>query len=92
MFHYSLVPGYDAERAKQTGLDFLPTVSRRRKRPKGTTVEGKQIPGLGDPNVPEANSLWVIDVADPAQPKVIAKIKTGIRSETSPLVVQAPAL
>jgi hypothetical protein len=60
-------------------LDFPPYGFPSKEAAEGTTVEGKQIPGLGDPNVPEANSLWVIDVADPAQPKVIAKIKTGIQ-------------
>jgi YVTN family beta-propeller protein len=79
MFQYSPVPGYDANRPKQTGLDFPPYGFPSKEAADGTTVEGKQIPGLGDPNVPETNSLWVIDVADPAQPKVIAKIKTGIQ-------------
>jgi len=79
MFQYSLVPGYDAQRPKQTGLDFPPYGFPSKEAAEGTTVEGKLIPGLGDPNVPEANSLWVIDVADPAQPKVIAKIRTGIQ-------------
>jgi hypothetical protein len=79
MFQYSLVPGYDADRPKRTGLDFPPYGFPSKEAAEGTTVEGKQIPGLGDPNVPEANSLWVIDVADPAQPNVTAKIKTGIQ-------------
>jgi len=79
MFRYSLVPGYNAERPKQTGLDFPPYGFPSKEAAEGTTVEGKQIPGLGDPNVPEANSLWVIDVADPAQPNVTAKIQTGIQ-------------
>ena len=79
MFRYSLVPGYDAQRPKQTGLDFPPYGFPSKEAAEGTTVEGKQIPGLGDPNAPEANSLWVIDVADPAQPNVTAKIKTGIQ-------------
>jgi DNA-binding beta-propeller fold protein YncE len=79
MFRYSLVPGYNADRPKQTGLDFPPYGFPSKEAAEGTTVEGKQIPGLGDPNVPEANSLWVIDVADAAQPNVTAKIKTGIQ-------------
>jgi YVTN family beta-propeller protein len=79
MFQYSLVPGYDADRPKQTGLDFPPYGFPSKEAAEGATVEGKQIPGLGDPNVPEANSLWVIDVADPTLPKVIAKIKIGIQ-------------
>jgi DNA-binding beta-propeller fold protein YncE len=79
MFQYSMAPGYDAERPRQTGLDFPPYGFPSKEAAEGTTIEGKQIPGLGDPNVPEANSLWVIGVADPAQPNVTAKIKTGIQ-------------
>jgi DNA-binding beta-propeller fold protein YncE len=79
MFQYSLIPGYDANRPKRTGLDFPPYGFPSKEAAEGTTVEGKEIPGLGDPNAPEANSLWVIDAADPAQPKVVAKIKTGIQ-------------
>jgi hypothetical protein len=60
-------------------LDFPPYGFPSKEAAEGTTVEGKQIPGLGDPNVPEANSLWVIDAADPAHPNVTAKIKTGIQ-------------
>ncbi len=78
MFQYSLIPGYDANRPKQTGLDFPPFGFPSKQAAEGTTVEEKQIPGLGDPNVAEANSFWVIDLAAPAQPKVVAKIKTGI--------------
>jgi len=79
MFQYSLIPGYVADRPKQTGLDFPPFGFPSKEATEGTTVEGKQIPGLGDPNAPEANSLWVIDAADPDQPNVIAKVKTGIQ-------------
>jgi len=79
MFQYSMAPGYDAERPRQTGLDFPPYGFPSKEAAEGTTIDGKQIPGLGDPNVPEANSLWVIGVADPAQPNVTAKIKTGIQ-------------
>jgi len=78
MFQYSLVPGYEEGRPRQTGLDFPPYGFPSKEAAEGATVEGKQIPGLGDPNVPEANSLWVIDVAAPGQPNVTAKIKTGI--------------
>jgi YVTN family beta-propeller protein len=79
MFQYSPVPGYDANRPKQTGLGFPPYGFPSKEAAEGTTVEGKQIPGLGDPNVPEANSLWVIDVTDPAHAKVTGKIKTGVQ-------------
>lgn len=35
-----------------------------------------EIPGLGDPNAPEAFSVWAVDVAAET-PKVLHKIKTG---------------
>ena len=79
MFNYALVPGYDANRAKETGLDFPPFGFLSKEATEGATVEGKAIPGLGDPNVPESNSLWVIDAADPAQPRVVAKVNTGVK-------------
>jgi YVTN family beta-propeller protein len=79
MFNYTLVPGYDANRSKETGLDFPPFGFPSKEAAEGATVGGKAIPGLGDPNVPESNSLWVIDAGDPAQPKVVAKVKTGVR-------------
>jgi DNA-binding beta-propeller fold protein YncE len=78
MFQYTLVPGYDPKDARHTGLDFPAFGFPSQEAEKGTTVNGKQIPGLGDPNVPESNSLWVIDIRDAAQPHVIAKIRTGI--------------
>jgi len=78
MFQYSLIPGYDRDDFRRTGLDFPAFGYPSPEATKGTEVNGKQIPGLGDPNVPEANSLWVIDVRDPAQPRVTATIKTGI--------------
>ena len=78
-FQYSIVPGYDPNRPKETGLDFPPFGYPSKEAAEGVTVGEKQIPGLGDPNVLEANSLWVIDVTDASAPKVVAKIKTGIQ-------------
>ncbi len=77
-FQYSLVPGYEEDNARRTGLDFPPYGYPSREAEQGTTVEGKQIPGLGDPNVPESNSVFVVDLLDPVQPKVTAKIRTGL--------------
>jgi len=78
MFQYSLIPGYDPKDPRHTGLEFPPFGLPSPQAKDGVTVEGKQIPGLGDPNVPESNSVFVIDIQDPAKPKVVAKIRTGI--------------
>ncbi|MGA2630950.1 MAG: bifunctional YncE family protein/alkaline phosphatase family protein [Terriglobia bacterium] len=77
MFEYSLVPGYDEKDVKHAGLDFPPFGFPSKEATEGTTIDGKKIPGLGDPNVPESNSVFVIDVADAANPRVTAKIRTG---------------
>ena len=78
MFEYSLVPGYDSENVRDTGLDFPPFGFPSKEATEGTIVNGKKIPGLGDPNVPESNSVFVIDVSDAANPRVTARIRTGI--------------
>ena len=78
MFQYSLVPGYDPKNPKRTGLDFPAFGFPSTQATKGAIVQGKQIAGLGDPNVPDSNSVFVVDVRDPAQPKVLAKVRTGI--------------
>jgi DNA-binding beta-propeller fold protein YncE len=77
-FQYSLVPGFDPSNPRRTGLDFPPFGVPSTEAKQGATVEGKQIPGLGDPNVPESNSVFVIDIRDPAQPRVLAKVRSGI--------------
>lgn len=78
MFHYELVPGYNPKDPRDTGLDFPAFGFPSKEAKEGVMVGGKRIPGLGDPNTPESNSLWVIDLSDLAQPRVIAKLPTGI--------------
>ncbi len=78
MFRYSIIPGYDPKDPRDTGLDFPVYGFPSKEAAEGTTVGKKQIPGLGDPNVPESNSLWVMDMSNPAQPGVTAKIPTGL--------------
>jgi YVTN family beta-propeller protein len=83
MFAYKVIPGADAKRARETGLEFpafgFPSKESRdgvkRKNAGGETVA---VPGVGDPNVPESNSLCVVDVGDPAQAKVVKFIRTGL--------------
>jgi len=77
-YQYSLVPDYDPKNARDTGLDFPPFGVPSKEAQQGVALGGKRIAGLGDPNVPESNSLWVVDVSDAAQPRITAKVKTGI--------------
>ena len=77
-FSYTLVPGYDAKNARDTGITFPAFGYPSKEAEEGAAVEGKQIAGLGDPNVPESNSLYVIDVRVPSSPKVLDRIRTGL--------------
>jgi len=77
MFRYSVVPDYDPNDTKHTGLDFPAFGFPSAEATQGAMVEGKQIAGLGDPNVPESNSVFVIDITDTARPQIIAKVRTG---------------
>src|ERR1035438_9560062 len=43
------------------------------------SVRGRvKVPGLGDPNVRESNSVSVVDVSPPATPKLETFIRTGL--------------
>jgi DNA-binding beta-propeller fold protein YncE len=78
MFQYSLVPEYDPKNPRKTGLEFPAFGFPSHEGETGAVVDGRQIPGLGDPNVPDSNSVFVIDIRDPAQPNLLAKVRTGI--------------
>ncbi len=78
MFRYSIIPGYDPKDPRNTGLDFPAYGFPSKEAAEGTTVGGKKIPGLGDPNVPESNSLWVMEISNPAKLNVAARIPTGL--------------
>jgi len=77
-FSYSLVPGYDADSPRHTGLDFPPYGYPSAAAEQGVQVDSRRIPGLGDPNLSESNSIWTIDVSNPSAPRVTAKIRTGL--------------
>ncbi|MGD0360060.1 MAG: bifunctional YncE family protein/alkaline phosphatase family protein [Bryobacteraceae bacterium] len=82
MFEYQAVPGVDVHNLRGTGLPFPAFGFPSPESLAGVQVETGaglvKVPGLGDPNVREANSLAVVDLADPAAPKAEAFIPTGI--------------
>lgn len=81
MFEYQAVPGADLKNAVKTGLPFpafgFPSAEAvngvRRETGRGPV----DVPGLGNPNVRESNSLYVINVDDPGAPRVEGVIRTG---------------
>jgi YVTN family beta-propeller protein len=66
------------EEIDKRGLTFPPFGFPSKEAREGVEVEGRRVPGLGDPNVPESFSVWGVDVSDPIHPQVVNKIKTGL--------------
>jgi YVTN family beta-propeller protein len=81
MLAYQVLPGADAKQARETGIDFPAFGFPSKEASEGVRRETARgaitVPGVGDPNAPESNSLCVIDVADPASPKVLRFVRTG---------------
>ena len=95
MFEYQPIPGGDPKRPRETGLEFpafgfpSPEALAGARR---TTERGPvDVPGLGDPNVRESNSLCAIDVSDPAAPRVEAFVRTGLPFGASSLGGSSPS-
>lgn len=78
MFAYSPVPRPASSQFDKRGLTHPAYGFPSKEAKEGVEFEGRRIPGLGDPNVPESFSVWGIDVSDPARPAVISKMKTGL--------------
>ncbi len=76
-YQYSVIPGFESTRAEETGLDFPPFAAGTQEAKEGTTIAGRAVPGLGDPNVPESNSVFVFDAAGKSH-EVVARIRTGL--------------
>jgi len=81
MFQYSVIPGADDKRPVETGLPFPAFGFPSKQATEGvmakTALGDVDVPGLGDPNVQESNSLAVIDVSDPARARVESFVRTG---------------
>jgi YVTN family beta-propeller protein len=82
LFEYRPVPGADRKRAQDTGLPFpafgFPSPEARDGARRETAQGPVDVPGLGDPNLREANSVAILDVSNPAQPKVESFVRTGL--------------
>jgi YVTN family beta-propeller protein len=74
MYEYKMIKGIDPNNKRETGLDYPASAFNTEKSIKGYKTEKHEIPGLGEPNVPESFSVWVIDLS---KQQTVAKIKTG---------------
>ena len=78
MFEYSKIGDIEATHNYKSALNFPPFGFGTEAMKKGIRIDSLDIPGLGDPNVPESFSIWSYDVKDPATPSIQAKVKTGV--------------
>ncbi len=77
LFEYQPVPPPKGDFDKR-GLTRPPFGYPSNEARDGVEFEGRRIPGLGEPNVPESFSVWTVDVSDPLQPRVRSRLKTGL--------------
>jgi DNA-binding beta-propeller fold protein YncE len=75
MYAYPLVEGTTKENIQSQYINWHPFGNNTKESINGTIIDGKKIPGLGDPNAEESMSVYVIDLKNN---KVKSKLKTGL--------------
>lgn len=78
MFEYRRISGTYPKDPNRVGLKYPPFAYLSKEAKEGIEIDGYQVPGLGDPNVPESFSVWEIDMDNIEKARVTAKVKTGI--------------
>ena len=76
MYAYPIVEGTTKENIQSQYINWHPYGNNTKESINGTVIDGKKIPGLGDPNVDESMSVYVIDLINN---KVKSKLKTGLK-------------
>ena len=75
VFEYSYLGQLDSNDIKGTATSYPVSGYNTKEMREGYENDSLKVPGLGDPNVPEAFSVWKISLGD--APEVEQKIKTG---------------
>lgn len=75
MYAYPIVEGTTKENIQTQYINWHPYGNNTKESINGTIIDGKKIPGLGDPNDAEAMSVYVIDLTKNI---IKAKLKTGM--------------
>lgn len=82
MFEYQPIPGVERGRTRDTGLPFpafgFPSPEARRGATRETPSGPVAVPGLGDPNATESNSVSIVNLDQPSAPKIEAFVRTGV--------------
>jgi len=76
MYAYSLVKGMTPDNYESMVINHHPFGHNTPESRNGTVIDGKVIPGVGDPNVDESMSVFTIDLGTN---KVTSKLKTGYK-------------
>lgn len=74
MYNYPLIEGATPTNYDSLMISHHPYGNGTKESIEGTVIEGRKIPGLGDPNAPEAMSVFTIDLLTN---RIIDKYKTG---------------
>jgi YVTN family beta-propeller protein len=74
MYAYPMIDGITKENYDSMLISRHPYAHNSKESINGTVVEGRKIPGVGDPNAPESMSVFTIDLQSNT---VTSKLKTG---------------
>jgi len=77
MFQYSKIGDLEEKSDYKNALSFPAFAYNTPEMINGIVTDSLIIPGLGDPNDEKAFSVWAVNIEDPDNPRVTAKIKTG---------------
>lgn len=78
VFDYAVIPKPETGKGDPRGLKLPAFAFPSPESRDGLWKEGRMVPGLGSPYVPDAQSVWAFDVANPTAPRVRAQAKSGI--------------
>jgi DNA-binding beta-propeller fold protein YncE len=77
MFEYGWIKDGPGEESNVKPIDYPAFAFGSKEMTYGISSDTLYIPPLGDPNVPESFSVFVVDIEDPMKPEVVSRIKTG---------------
>ncbi len=78
VFDYALVPKPRDASGDPRGLRNPAFAFPSKEAEKGVEKEGRFVPGLGSPFVPDAQSVWSFDLSNPTKPKMAKAAKSGV--------------
>ncbi|GAC1387523.1 MAG: beta-propeller fold lactonase family protein [Ginsengibacter sp.] len=76
MYDYPILPGLTKTNAAKKMLPFHPYADNSKESIEGYVYRGQKVPGVGNPNSPEAMSVYTIDLTTN---KVLDRFKTGYK-------------